>query len=76
MPNKKNISSQNIKQARIAQGFGIDEFCSQCTSYNLSISSEELEQIETGDYVVNDVMLETFAKVLGVTVTSLIFGDQ
>jgi len=76
MPHKKNISSQHIKQARLAKGLTSTTFCSECANNGSSINSQELEQIEAGDYEVSDVMLETIAKVLDVTVTSLIFGDQ
>lgn len=76
MPSPKNISGQNIRKTRLSRKLESDDFCSECVSLGLDISSDELKQIEAGDYEVSDVMLETISKALEVTVTSLISGES
>jgi len=76
MPSPINISGQNIKKTRLAKKLDAVGLCIKCANYGLNIDINELEAIETGSKEINDIMLESIAKALDVTVTSLLFGEN
>jgi len=64
---KKNISGDRIHQARTAKRLSQAELAARMQVNGVLIEREAISKIETGDRFVTDYELQTFAKVLDVS---------
>lgn len=64
---KKNISGDRIHQARTAKRLSQAELAARMQVSGVFIEREAISKIETGDRFVTDYELQTFAKVLDVS---------
>lgn len=64
---KKNISGDRIHQARTAKRLSQAELAARMQVNGVFIEREAISKIETGDRFVTDYELQTFAKVLDVS---------
>lgn len=64
---KKNISGDRIHQARTAMRLSQAELAARMQVNGVIIEREAISKIETGDRFVTDYELQTFARVLDVS---------
>ena len=72
---KKNISGDQIHQARTAMRLSQADLAARMQVNGVTIEREAISKIETGDRFITDYELMVFSRVLGVSVNWLM-GEQ